>query len=122
MQNAIEVVSSAIDLGLTVGQVKSLLKKKGFSETEIESALLEAGLTSARRETFRTEFERALISAIVENEQTVNDAILNDTFEETVNRYYPNGRKDPKASNTIRHEDYYKKTYGSFAKALLEAI
>jgi hypothetical protein len=42
-------------------------------------------------------------------------------FDDTIESYYPKGGKDAKASNSLKHRDYYLSVYYGFGKELLEA-
>ena len=112
---------SALDLGFSRAQIAALLKKKGCDKEEIEDTLSAIGLGTARRSTFRTEYENALLDCIRYN-GTITADDVSFIFSNVVEAYYPNGSEDPKASNTLKHADYYRNVYGSFATGKLKAL
>lgn len=113
---ALSAAETLKSFAVTKGAAKAALSKQGFSELEISDVLEKVYPEAEKRRTFRTEFEEESIAALVSGETDGKKV-----FDAVVNRYYPKGRKDPKAGNTIKHEDYYiARTFG-FGLELLKA-
>jgi hypothetical protein len=110
----------AIALGLSVKAIVALAKKKGYTDENIAFAISELNLAPEKRNTFRTVFSQAIIKLLSENPEAT-EAEGGAVFDDTIESYYPNGAKDAKATNSLKHRDYYLSVYYGFGKELLGA-
>ena len=120
MLDVTKFFENALELGLSVKAAISLAKKQGYSDENIEFAISELGLAPEKRRTFRTEFSDRIIALLRDNPEA-DSADAEKVFDSLVESYYTKGKADSKASNTLKHKDYYLSVYYGFGKALLEA-
>jgi len=116
---ALSAAETLKSFAVTKGAAKAALSKQGFGAEEIDKVLDIVFPEAEKRRTFRTVFEEQAILALTDGKTSDKEGY--EVFDKVVDSYYPKGSKDPKASNTLKHRDYYVARCFGFGRALLEA-